>query len=152
VVLGGIEGEGDLARLKALVAERGLGERTELLGGVPQARVAEELGRAGVVAVPFLRSAMTERHTSPIKAFEAMAAGRPIVASNLPSSREFLRDGDNALLVAPGDVEELAAALRRVLEDRDLAERLARNAFSEAPIYSWDARAQRLRALIEELG
>ena len=151
VILGGIAGEADFDRIRSLVVARGLAERSELPGGVPQARVAEELARASVVAVPFLRSAMTERHTSPIKAFEAMAAGRPIVATDLPSSREFLRDGENALLVPPGDVEALAAALRRALEDRELAARLARTAFSEAPAYSWDARARRLRLLLEEL-
>jgi glycosyltransferase involved in cell wall biosynthesis len=151
VILGGIAGEHDLDRIRSAVAARGLAERSELPGGVPQARVAEELARASVVVVPFLRSAMTERHTSPIKAFEAMAAGRPIVASDLPSSREFLRDGENALLVPPGDPEALAAALRRVLEDRALATRLARTAFSEAPAYSWDARARRLRQVLEEV-
>jgi glycosyltransferase involved in cell wall biosynthesis len=151
VILGGIAGEADLDRIRSLVTARGLAERTELPGGVPQARVAEELARARVVAVPVLRSAMTERHTSPIKAFEAMAAGRPIVASDLPSSREVLRDGENALLVPPGDSEALAAALRRVLEDRALATRLARTAFSEAPAYTWDARARRLRRVLEEV-
>ena len=41
--------------------------------------------RAAVVVAPFLHTAMTERHTSPLKAFEAMAAGRPLVASDLPA-------------------------------------------------------------------
>ena len=118
---------------------------------MPQARVADELRRAAVVAVPFLRAGMTERHTSPLKLFEAMAAGRPIVASDLPSSREVLRDGDNALLVPPGDALALSAALRRVLSDRDLARRLARSAWDEAPRYSWDARARALHALFEEV-
>jgi glycosyltransferase involved in cell wall biosynthesis len=103
------------------------------------------------VVVPFLRSAMTERHTSPLKAFEAMAAGRPIVASDLPSSREVLRHGENALLVPPGDAAALAAALRRLADDPALAARLARGAFEEAPRYSWDARARSLRGLLEEV-
>jgi glycosyltransferase involved in cell wall biosynthesis len=133
------------------VAARGLGDRTEMPGTVSQARVAEELARASVVVVPFLRSAMTERHTSPLKAFEAMAAGRPIVASDLPSSREVLRDGENALLVPPGDTAALAAALRRLAEEPALAARLARCAFAEAPRYSWDARARSLRGLLEEV-
>ena len=95
---------------------------------------------------------MTERHTSPLKIFEAMAAGRPIVASDLPSSREVLRDGENALLVPPGDASALAATLRRVLSDPRLARRLAGAAWDEAPQYSWDARARALRALFEEVG
>ncbi len=151
VILGGFEGEADMARVRSLVEANGLASRTDMLGTVPQARVAEELKAATVVAVPFLRSRMTERHTSPIKAFEAMAAGRPIVASDLPSSREILRDGDTALLVPPGDVESLAGAISRLLVDTELARRLARSAFAQAPRYSWDARARQLRGLVEEL-
>jgi glycosyltransferase involved in cell wall biosynthesis len=120
-------------------------------GTRPQAEVAAELARAAVVAVPFLRSAMTERHTSPIKAFEALAAGRPLVATDLPSTREFLRDGENALLVPAGDAPALAAAIRRVLEDHALAERLARAAWEAAPALSWDARGRTLRALFDEV-
>jgi glycosyltransferase involved in cell wall biosynthesis len=149
VILGGLAGEGDMARIRALIAERGLAERAELPGTVPQARVAEELRRAAVVVVPFLRSVMTERHTSPIKAFEAMAAGRPIVCTDLPSSREVLRQDENALLVPPGDASSLATAIQRVLADRSLALRVARSAYDEAPRFSWDARAARLRELLE---
>ena len=151
VILGGLDGEKDWKRIRALVDARGLGDRTDMPGTVPQVRVAQELRRAAVVAVPFLRSVMTERHTSPIKAFEAMAAGRAIVATDLPSSREFLRDDENALLVPPGDVAALAAALRRVLARPEVAERLARTAYAEAPRYSWDARASSLRDLLREV-
>lgn len=150
-VLGGLEGEADLTRVRERVRSLGLEGRTEMPGTVPQARVGHELARASVVAVPFLRSAMTERHTSPLKAFEAMAAGRPLVVTDLPSSRELLRDGENALLVPPGDVAALAAALSRLLADRPLAERLARTAFDEAPRYSWDSRAGRLLEIMEAL-
>lgn len=149
VLLGGLEGEADLERVRALVQSRGLRERTEMPGTRPQAEVARELGRAAVAVVPFLRTAMTEHHTSPIKAFEAMAAGRPLVASDLPSSREFLRDGETALLVPPGEPGALAGAIRRLLADPALAEGLARRAFEEAPRFSWDARARRLEALLE---
>jgi glycosyltransferase involved in cell wall biosynthesis len=151
VILGGLEGEADWKRIHALVEARGLRARTETPGTVPQVRVADELRRATVVAVPFLRSTMTERHTSPIKAFEAMAAGRAIVATDLPSSREFLRHEENALLVPPGDAGALAAALGRLLADKALAERLARTAYAEAPRYSWDARASALRELLQEV-
>jgi glycosyltransferase involved in cell wall biosynthesis len=151
VILGGLRGEADLERVAALVASCGLGARTEMPGTVPPARVADELRRAAVVVAPFLHTAMSERHTSPLKAFEAMAAGRPLIASDLPASREFLRHEENALLVPPGEVGALAAALRRVLETPVLAERIARAAFEEAPRYSWDARARTLRGLFDEV-
>ena len=100
---------------------------------------------------PFLRSAMTERHTSPIKVFEALAAGRPLVCSDVPASREILRDGENALLVPPGDATRLARAISRVVENPLLARRLAQSAFEEAPRYSWDSRATHLRSVLDGL-
>jgi glycosyltransferase involved in cell wall biosynthesis len=151
VILGGIAGEPDTERVRRLVETHGLAERTEMRGHVPQAAVEDELRRARVVVVPFLKSLMTEHHTSPLKAFEAMAVGRPLVVSDLPSSREFLRHEENALLVAPGDPKLLAAAVQRLLADPPLSERLARTAYAEAPLFSWDARARALCALFESL-
>jgi alpha-maltose-1-phosphate synthase len=151
VILGGIEGEKDTARVRGLVDRLGLAGRVDMPGLVPQARVAEALGRATVVVVPFLRTAMTERHTSPLKAFEAMAAGRAIVASDLPSTREVLRHGQNAWLVAPGDPAALADGLRRLVDDRALALTLARAAFEAAPAYAWPARARALVEVLEDL-
>lgn len=60
----------------------------------------------------------------PLTALEALASGTPLVATNVRGLRELVVDGENALLV-PEDPEALAAALRRVLEDRELATRLA---------------------------
>ena len=152
VMVGGLPGEADLMRIRALVERWGLGPRTEMPGTVPQRRVAEELARAAVVAVPFLRTAMTERHTSPLKAFEAMAAGRPIVATDLPSSREFLRDGENALLVPPGELGGAGGgAAAGSLSEPVWPSAWRGRPWEEAPRYSWDARAAALAACFEEL-
>ena len=80
-----------------------------------------------------------------------MEAGKPIVASDLPSIREVLRDGVNAVLVTPGEAGALADGLRRVLADRGLAERVARQAFDDAVLYAWAQRAERLEHLFGEV-
>ncbi|MDD5521699.1 MAG: glycosyltransferase [Kiritimatiellae bacterium] len=59
---------------------------------------------------------------------EAMAAGRPIVASGIDGIKALIVDGETGLLVNPGDNEELVSQLRRLLIDRDLASNLGRNA------------------------
>ena len=151
VVLGGLEGEADLERVRRRAREVGVESRVDLRGTVPQVQVPLELRKAALVVVPFLRSAMTERHTSPIKAFEAMAAGRPIVCSDLPSSREFLRHEENALLVPPGDSHALAQAIQRLLTDRSLARALAERAFLDSQEFAWSRRGQRLRSVFEGL-
>jgi len=144
VILGGMDGEPDFERIRARVDAFGLATRTELLGTIPQAQVASQLERSDVVVVPVLRSVMTERHMSPIKALEAMAAGRPIVASDLASCRELLQDQKTAWLVPPGDAGALAHAVSGLINNPSLAERLARGAWERAPSFSWDARAGHL--------
>lgn len=148
VIVGGLKGEGDFDRVQALARELGLGERVRFTGSLPQKDVARELADATVAAAPFLKTAMTSEHTSPIKAFEAMAAGRPLLISDTEAAREIVDDGRTGLVVPPGNVEAWAAALRRILGDRDLQMALARAAFEKASLYSWARRAERLEEFL----
>ena len=111
----------------------------------------ELLRQASVLVLPNQASAISTRFTSPLKLFEYMAAGRAIVASDLPSIREVLNDRVNALLVTPGDAHALAEAIRSLLSDRGLARRLAEAAAKAAPQYGWDRRAERLEALFTKV-
>ena len=61
----------------------------------------------------------------PNKVYEAMAAGRPVVTGDSPAAREFLTDGVDGLLCRRGDPQALATAIRRLMSDRTLADRLA---------------------------
>ncbi len=56
---------------------------------------------------------------------QAMAAGKPLVSSDMPSRRELVKDGHNGLMVAPGDCTALARAVTRLLVDQELGTRLA---------------------------
>jgi glycosyltransferase involved in cell wall biosynthesis len=149
VIVGGLEGESDFERVRDLARELGLGSRVRFLGSLPQKDVAKELALATVVAAPFLKSAMTSEHTSPIKAFEAMAAGRPLLISDTEAAREIVEDGRTGLLVSPGNVDAWSKAIARVLGDRALQMTLARAAFEKAPHYSWARRAQRVDEFLE---
>lgn len=86
---------------------------------------------------------------SPIKIFEYMASGKPIVASRLAQLAEILTDEETALLVPPGDPIALAAALERLMGDPDLGRRLGATAQQQArERHSWDAR---LGAILSDL-
>jgi glycosyltransferase involved in cell wall biosynthesis len=149
VIVGGHEREPDLGRLRELAKSLGIADRVRFTGLVTPPEVAAHLREADALVLPNPASAISTRFTSPLKLFEYMAAGRPIVASDLPAIREVLRHEQNALLVAPGDPDALAAAVRRLLDDRALADRLARAAHEAAGEYSWDKRAERLEALFQ---
>ena len=66
------------------------------------------------------------REGLPLSLVEAAASGRPIVTTNTPGCRDVVRDGENGLLVPPRDVEALVNALRRLLLDPELRQRMGR--------------------------
>ncbi len=95
LIVGGHAKEPDLARVKAFAAELNCATRITFTGLIPPAEVAARLREADVLALPNPRSAISSEFTSPLKLFEYMASGRPIVASDLPSLREVLRHDEN---------------------------------------------------------
>ncbi len=111
---GGSEGAALASRRDAL----GLAARVRFLGEV--AEVAELLAAADLVVVPSLHEGLG------VAALEAMAAGKPVVASRVGGLAEVVEDGVSGLLVPPGDAGALAAAMRRIAADRPAARALGR--------------------------
>ena len=81
---------------------------------------------------------------------EAMAAGTPVVTSNLPAIREYAEDGSNCLLVEPKSVDEIADAVESILRDDDLADRLRDGGHATAYEYSWTRQAERLEEYLRQ--
>ena len=123
-------------------------DRVTFTGWLPPPSVAAELARAHVLVLPNTRTLISDRYTSPLKLFEYLAAGRPIVASDLHAIREVLRDQDNALLVEPDSPSALATAVRRLTSEPALARRLAAKAFDDAAYYGWATRAERIDVVL----
>ena len=136
------------AALQDLAAEVGVLERIEFTGYLPHARVAAAIAGCVAAVVPLPDNPMARYFTSPLKLFEYLAAGLPLVASDLPALREVLTDGQNALLVPPDDPPALAAALRRLLNDPGLADRLRRQGLADVSGRTWQARAGVIRATL----
>jgi glycosyltransferase involved in cell wall biosynthesis len=78
---------------------------------------------------------------SPLKIFEYMAAGVPILATDLPSLREVLRHDANAWLVPPGDPAALAAGIEVLASQPERHRRLAATALQDVQQYTWQRRA-----------
>jgi glycosyltransferase involved in cell wall biosynthesis len=141
----------EVEQLTARAASLGL-SNVELTGRVPHAEVPSYLLAADVLIAPFTEDGRDVAgkviipFASPIKLFEYMAAGRPVVTSKVGAIPEVLKHGENALLVAPGGVTELVAAIVRLLNDKSLAERLGAAARRDARAYSWDERVARVLA------
>lgn len=118
-------------------------------GYVPHSRVMLYQKAADVL---LLLGSPTDRHQSQhasyAKMFEYMAAGRPIVAHDIPAIREVLGNRVNALLVTPGKDEEFVSAIKRLIADKHLAYRLVEKARMDVKGYTWQ---ERVRNLLEYL-
>lgn len=94
------------------------------------------------------KEAISLYYTSPMKLFEYMASGRPIVASDIPSIREIVNE-KSALLVPPDDATSLAAALTILFADPRKGEALAEQALKDVSKHTWTQRAARILAFID---
>jgi phosphatidylinositol alpha-mannosyltransferase len=118
--------------------------RVVMLGAVPN----DDLPAYHAGADVFVAAA-TDMESFGIVLVEAMAAGVPVVATDIPGYREVVRDGVDGLLVRRDDPNALAAALRRVLLEPELAASLVRAGRERAKEYSWEAVAPRIEAIYE---
>lgn len=80
-------------------------------------------------------------YTSPMKLFEYMASGVPIITSDLPSIREVLNE-QNAILVEPGNPKSFASGIREVLNNKELADMISTQAFLDVKEYTWRKRVK----------
>jgi glycosyltransferase involved in cell wall biosynthesis len=110
-------------QLDALLTRRP--DNVEWVRWVDYERLPNELHRAGCALGIFGTSPKATR-VVPNKAYQALACGTPLVTADTPAARELLVDGRSALLVPPGDAHALAAALRTLARDHELARRLSR--------------------------
>ena len=107
--------------------------RVEWLGRLSDDEKVRRLAGADIFCAPSLRG-----ESFGVVLIEAMAAETPIVATELPGYANVARAGQDAELVRPGDPKALAAALSRVLEDPELADKLVASGRSRAEEFSMD--------------
>ena len=126
-------------------------ENFELTGKLAPREISHFLESCDVVLAPYqadtsdIRGNVTTQWMSPLKIFQYMASGVPIIASDLPAIREILTDRTNSLLVEPGDPSAWIDAIALLRDERSLASSLSKNAthlFNSN--YTWNMRAQKI--------
>lgn len=118
-------------------------------GHIPPERVPLYLRAMDVCVLPLPFTTHFAFYASPLKLFEYMAAGRAVIASDLPSWADVVTHEQTALLIPPSDTAALAQAIARLRDDPSLRERLG-SAAQEVALahYTWSARADRILAFI----
>jgi glycosyltransferase involved in cell wall biosynthesis len=133
------------AQLRTHWCAQGLPEDRFLYAGqVAPSDVPRHLAALDVCALPLPFTEHFAYYASPLKLFEYMCAGKPILASDLPAIAEVVQHEDSALLCPPEDRAAFSAALVRLFEDEQLRARLGAAARARSADYAWSARAARI--------
>ncbi len=114
-------------------------EDVVFVGGVSQEDVPRYFQTADIYCAP-----ATSRESFGIVLLEAMALGKPVVATNIPGYSSVATDGEDSLLVPPRDYNRLAEALLRMMGDEALRKEIGTRGRATAERYSWDIVAERV--------
>jgi glycosyltransferase involved in cell wall biosynthesis len=134
----------EIAEVTTHIESRGLPqERYKLVTHVPKPEVPNYLRTADILVMSYPNTPYAAHMMSPLKMYEYMASGVPIVSSDLPTIREALNK-ENAYLVAPDSVPALMDGIAHVLRDPAYGARIALQAHTDVQTHTWKVRAARI--------
>lgn len=143
-----IVGDGEhLGDLRALVQKRGLENVVKVLGRVPHSEIIPHLTSSDIFVLPSRRV-----EGFPMTIPEAMFAGLPVIGTDMGGIPEGIEHGKTGLIVKSGDVKELAGAIRKLVMDKDLREKIGKAALEKAHReFTLDVMLNRYEEVIKEV-
>lgn len=127
------------------------GARVRFVGALHGREKVEWLRAADAFVLPSIVLPDGRSEGMPNSVLEAMEEGLPVIASRVGGLDDVVREGENGLLVPPGDAREIAAAVRALMQ-RPLRSRLSKGARETAALYHWSALAPKLEELLTRAG
>jgi glycosyltransferase involved in cell wall biosynthesis len=123
--------DGSLEKTKEMARLLGVSNSIEFCGKIPNLDVPSWLQRGDI----FINT--TNIDNAPVSVIEAMACGLCIVSTNVGGIPYLLKDGEDALLVPPDDPQAMATAVKKILKEPGLAEKISNNARCKAEWFDW---------------
>lgn len=137
--------------LAGLMNDPVIQQKAELVPPVPIEQVAGEIDRCDILLQPASSHIYTLRYAAPLKSFDYMIRGKPIVAADVPCHRELFQEGVNARLYRHNDAEHLASTIESLAAQPQHAQGMARKAWEQSAEYPYEARARRILELVDEI-
>jgi glycosyltransferase involved in cell wall biosynthesis len=149
LVVGGGETT-DFEYYKNMSVSLRVSDRVIFTGEVSHSEVYGYSAKCDVLIAPFPENEHYSFFMSPLKIFEYMACKKPIITTNLPSLREVLTNGENAILVPPGDPQALVDAILKLKEHPEYGKKLVDKAYQDvSKNYTWKTRAEKIISFIK---
>ena len=142
VIIGGLKTE--LDHYKKIASKNGV-NNIKFVGQVSYSKVPELLNNSDILLLPSTADEIkSKEYTSAMKLFEYLSVGKPIIASNISSNTEILKNEENCLLFEPDNPENLADRIKFLIGNKDLKEKLSNNSSNLALKYSWEERSKKI--------
>ena len=141
----------DYERVFRLVRQEKLEDRITLAKPRPFNEVLNILKSSDIAVIPNTNTEIGGKYTSPLKLFEYMGCGLPIVASDLPAMREVITTGKNGYFFRPDDARDLARCLDLLLSQSELRIVMGNNNHEKAKKFSWSTRAQHIQRVADHV-
>jgi len=136
---------GELANIKKLIRTLDLESKVIFAGPVAPQKIKDFLGICDIFILPSLYEGL------PLALLEAMAAGKPVIFTDLFCTKRIITNGENGLLVSPADADSLAEAIARLAKDKKLRKHLGDNAGRSVKRMNSHIEAKKTKALYTQI-
>lgn len=135
----------EMARLKKLAGELGIGDRVHFTGRLPHQEVLREVAKADIFSLPSWQEAFG------VVYLEAMACGKPVIGCRSQGAEDIVRHEKDGILVDPRDIGSLVRAIKRLLIDRQFAHELGLSAMKRARVFTWEQNVKQYVEVYKEV-
>lgn len=133
-----------------LIKDHSIINRVELKPHINYPDIIKEIDGCDILLAPAGNTLHSIKYRSPMKIFDYMARGKPIVAAGVPCHLEILQNSVNALIYTPSMPNELAAQILTLAKNSHLAEAIAKTAWEQSANYTYDMRVEQILKLVDE--
>ena len=140
----------DLERINRMIKGNDLQSKVKIEGHKPSYEIPLYQLAADVLVMPYSTGWDLQEWASPVKMFEYMASGNPVVSTDFPNIREVLNE-ENSVLVPPDDSQALAIGIRKCLEDKEFSRSIGIKARSQVREYTWENRSAKITDFMNSL-
>ena len=126
------------------------GNNVQFLGFILPQDLPELLCIADILIMPYTTRTPTWQDMSPMKMFDYLAVGKPIIATDFPVIREILQDKINAVLIPPNSADTISHGIQWILDHPNQAKQIGHQAKLDAEKYTWSKRGQKIVSWIQE--
>ncbi len=141
----------EIRRVEQKIDDLQVKDCVEITGWLPYSKVVTYLDKISVGVIPLIDNFYNRYLTAPNKLFDYLSRGIPIVASDLPSIGDFLKDDCEGILFKPEKEADYIAAIRKLFSSSNYYEKLQQNSYVAAEKYLWSTCAENMLKQIESV-